>query len=79
MVATDTGAWVLKPEERGEVSLRVTVKGEPDKADPDRVWQGTLQATVPVEWKELPPNPSAHRPRAAGTFMATCGHGAFRG
>jgi hypothetical protein len=52
MISTDSGAWVLKPGEKGRVLLRVTVRGEPDKADPDRVWHGTVQATVPVEWKE---------------------------
>jgi hypothetical protein len=52
MISTDSGAWVLKPAERGLVLLRVTIRGEPDKADPDRVWHGTVQATIPVEWKE---------------------------
>lgn len=52
MISTDSGAWVLRPAEKGRVLLRVTIRGEPDKADPDRVWHGTLQSAVPVEWKE---------------------------
>jgi hypothetical protein len=27
MISTDSGAWVLKPEEKGKVFLRATVKG----------------------------------------------------
>lgn len=51
MISTDSGAWVLRPAEKGRVLLRVTVTGQPDKADPDRVWHGTVQSAIPVEWK----------------------------
>jgi hypothetical protein len=51
MVSTDNGAWVLKPEEKGKVFLRATIKGE--KADPDRTWYGTIETPlVKVDWTE---------------------------
>ena len=52
MISTDSGAWVLRAEEKGKVLLRVTVRGDPDKSDSDRVWHGTVQASIPVEWKD---------------------------
>jgi hypothetical protein len=52
MISTDSGAWVLKAEERGRVLLRVTLIGDPDKAELHRMWHGTIQATAPVDWKE---------------------------
>ncbi len=50
MIATDSGAWVLKQEEKGKVFLRVTVEGE--KVESDRIWYGTVQAISKVDWKE---------------------------
>jgi hypothetical protein len=42
---------VLKPEEKGKVFLRATIKGE--KADPDRTWYGTIATPlVKVDWTE---------------------------
>ena len=48
MIATDSGAWVLKPEQEGKVFLRATVSGKKD-AD-ERVWSGELEARVRVTW-----------------------------
>jgi hypothetical protein len=48
MIATDSGAWVLKPEQAGKVFLRATVSGKKD-AD-ERVWSGELEAKVRVTW-----------------------------
>lgn len=51
MISTDSGAWVLKPEEKGKVFLRATIKGTEDKSDPDRTWHGTLATPdVKVDW-----------------------------
>src|SRR5262245_15481671 len=53
MVSTDSGAWVLKPEEKGKVFLRATLKGEKVESDPDRTWYGTIETPlVKVDWKE---------------------------
>jgi hypothetical protein len=52
MIATDSGAWVLQQEEKGKVFLRVTIKGTQVESDPDRIWHGTIEAVVKVEWKE---------------------------
>jgi len=53
MVSTDSGAWVLKPEEKGKVFLRATIKGEKVESDPDRTWYGTIETPlVKVNWKE---------------------------
>jgi hypothetical protein len=48
MIATDSGAWELKPEHEGKVFLRATVSGKKD-AD-ERVWSGELTAKVRVRW-----------------------------
>jgi hypothetical protein len=52
MIATDSGAWVLKQEETGKVFLRVTIKGEKIESEPDRTWHGTIQALSNVNWKD---------------------------
>jgi hypothetical protein len=52
MIATDSGAWVLQKEEKGKVFLRVTVKGEKVESDPDRIWEGKIQALSKIDWKE---------------------------
>ena len=52
-IATDSGAWVLKPEQAGKVFLRATISGK--KAEDERVWFGELQAKVRVTWGEVKP------------------------
>jgi len=53
MISTDSGAWVLKPEEKGKVFLRATIKGEKVESDPDRTWYGTIETPLlKVDWKE---------------------------
>jgi hypothetical protein len=53
MISTDSGAWILKSEEKGNVFLRVKVKGEAVKSD-DRLWHGSIEAFVKVDWSESP-------------------------
>jgi hypothetical protein len=48
VISTDSGAWVLKPEQQGKVFLRATVSGKKD-AD-ERVWSGELEVQVRVTW-----------------------------
>jgi hypothetical protein len=36
MIATDSGAWVLQPEEKGKVFLRATIQGSKVESNPDR-------------------------------------------
>jgi hypothetical protein len=53
MISTDSGAWVLQPQEKGKVFLRATIKGEKVDSDPDRTWHGTIQTpAVKVDWVE---------------------------
>jgi len=53
MISTDSGAWVLKPAEKGKLFLRATVKGEKVESDPGRIWYGTIETPlVKVDWKE---------------------------
>jgi hypothetical protein len=79
MIATDSGAWVLKPEQEGKVFLRATVSGKKDKDE--RVWSGELEVKVRVTWsgddaKPAPPeepkaswaDPLHPREVAAGQF-----------
>jgi hypothetical protein len=51
MVSTDSGAWVIREDERGKVSLRATINGE--KSNPEwKSWSGELQTPhVKVVWK----------------------------
>ncbi|HJZ54035.1 MAG TPA: RNA polymerase sigma factor [Gemmataceae bacterium] len=49
MIATDSGAWVLKPEQEGKVFLRVKVSGKKQDED-ERVWFGDLEAKARVTW-----------------------------
>src|SRR5262249_46001405 len=50
MIATDSGAWVLKPAQAGKVFLRATVSGK--KEADARVWSGELEAKVKVTWSD---------------------------
>lgn len=51
MISTDSGAWVLKPEENGKVFLRATITGEKLVSGPDRTWYGKNETPiVKVEW-----------------------------
>ncbi len=60
MIATDSGAWVLKPEQEGRVFLRVKVTGK--KQDEDgRIWFGNLEAKTRVTW----PGEAAQRAQPA--------------
>ena len=43
MISTDSGAWVLKSEEKGKVFLRAKLSGEPLQSDPERTWHGTIE------------------------------------
>jgi RNA polymerase sigma factor (sigma-70 family) len=49
MIATDSGAWVFKPEQEGKVFLRATVSGKEQGGD-ERVWFGNLEAKTRVTW-----------------------------
>jgi hypothetical protein len=51
MVATNSGAWVIREDENGKVFLRATLTGE--KNTPDwKTWSGELQTPpVKVAWK----------------------------
>ena len=60
MIATDSGAWVLKPEQKGKVFLRATVSGKKD-AD-ERVWTGKLEAKVRVTWSGDEAKPEEPKP-----------------
>ena len=51
MISTDSGAWVLQPEEKGKVFLRATITGANVASDPDRTWYGTIETpAVKVDW-----------------------------
>ena len=45
MISTDSGAWVIKAEEKGKVFLRATLTGKQVESDPDRTWYGTIETT----------------------------------
>ncbi len=51
MVSTDSGAWVIREDEKGKVFLRATLTGE--KSSPEwKAWSGNLQTPpVKVDWK----------------------------
>lgn len=51
MVSTDSGAWVIREDERGKVFLRATVSGE--ISNPEwKTWSGTLQTPLlKVDWQ----------------------------
>ena len=51
MVSTDSGAWVMREDEKGKVFLRATLNAE--KSSPAwETWSGTLQTPlVEVVWK----------------------------
>ena len=52
MIATDSGAWILKPEENGAVFLRVTINNDAD-AKSRQVWHGSLVAPpIKLDWDE---------------------------
>jgi hypothetical protein len=51
LIATDSGAWVIEPKQKGKVFLRATIKGEKVVRDLENTWQGTIQTpTVKVDW-----------------------------
>jgi len=53
MISTDSGAWVLQPEEKGKVFLRATIKGAKVDSDPHGTWFGTIEAPLlKVDWSE---------------------------
>jgi hypothetical protein len=53
MIATDSGAWVILPQEKGKVFLRAFVKGDAVEADPHRTWHGTIETPpVKIDWQE---------------------------
>jgi len=53
MISTDSGAWVIKPEEQNKVFLRATIKGKEEKSDRDRIWQGTIATPdLKVDWNK---------------------------
>jgi len=52
MVGTDSGAWILKPEENGAVFLRVTISNDAD-VKLRRLWHGLLVAPpAKLSWRE---------------------------
>ena len=51
MVATDSGAWVIQENEKGNVYLRATVTGEKIESSWKR-WSGKIQTPLlKVDWK----------------------------
>ena len=51
MISTDSGAWVIKAEEKGKVFLRATLTGKQVESDSDRTWYGTIETTpLKVDW-----------------------------
>ena len=53
MISTDSGAWVLKQQEKGKVFLRATIEGAKVESDPDRMWYGTIVTpAAKVDWNE---------------------------
>ena len=52
MVATDSGAWHITKEEKGNVFLRATLTG--DQGKPERkTWHGELRTPlIPVTWDD---------------------------
>jgi hypothetical protein len=51
MVATDSGAWVIQENEKGNVYLRATLTGEKIESSWKR-WSGKIQtAPLKVDWK----------------------------
>ncbi len=53
MISTDTGAWNIKPDQKGKVFLRATLTGKELKSDAKRTWYGTIETPlVKVDWKE---------------------------
>lgn len=52
MINTDSGTWTLKPEEKGRVYLRMTIHRDATKDEVERFWDGKIQVTTKVNWKE---------------------------
>lgn len=52
MISTENAAWVLKPEQKGKVFLRVTIHGDKTGERKDHIWHGKIQAWVKIDWKE---------------------------
>ena len=51
MISTDSGAWVIKAEEKGKVFLPATLTRKKVESDPDRTWYGTIETTpLKVDW-----------------------------
>ena len=52
MIATDSGAWILQPEEKGSVFLRVTINNVAEGKSRQN-WRGSLISPLKkVDWKE---------------------------
>jgi len=67
MIATDSGAWVLKAEQEGKVFLRATVSGKKHDGD-QRVWFGELETKVRVTWSGEAPQ-GTDRPQQPGGIL----------
>lgn len=53
MIATDSGAWVLKSDEKGKVFLKATIKGDKAHSDSNGTWSGTIESPLlKIDWKE---------------------------
>jgi hypothetical protein len=51
MVSTDSGAWAITEQEKGNVYIRLTLSGDPSKFVQKR-WRGEIRTPlVPVDWK----------------------------
>jgi hypothetical protein len=50
MISADSGAWILKAEEKDKVFLRVTIQADKLDSDPDYTWHGKLETTLKVTW-----------------------------
>jgi len=57
MIATDSGAWILKAEHKRKVFLRATLRVEAKNPDLDGKWSGTIQ-TLPlrIDWPDVRPD-----------------------
>lgn len=60
MIATDSGVWVLKPEQKRKVFLQATVSGK--KETDQRLWAGELKAKVRVTWSGDDAKPEEPKP-----------------
>lgn len=52
MISTDSGTWILTPDEKGTTYLRMTVHRDTKSDEVERFWNGKIHVTTKVNWKE---------------------------